>query len=64
MSVNIAVGIPLIKDIVTSIAGAWLSNATLSFSSLAEQCNTQHFYVRCFKSDFDAVKIKFGQLIE
>ena len=25
---------------------------------------TQNFYLRCFKSDFDAVKSKFGLLIE
>ena len=28
------------------------------------QCHTQNFYLRCFKSDFDAVKGKFGLLIE
>ena len=38
--------------------------ATLRFLSLAEQCHTQHFYLWCFKSDFDAVKSKFGLLIE
>ena len=43
---------------------AWLSSATLRFFSLAEQCHTQKFYLRCFKSDFDAVKSKFGLLIE
>ena len=32
--------------------------------SLAEQCHTQNFYLRCFKSDFDAVKGRFGLLIE
>ena len=32
--------------------------------SLAEQCHTQNFYLRCFKSDFDAVKSKFGLLIK
>ena len=32
--------------------------------SLAEQCHTQKFYLRCFKSDFDAVKSKFGLLTE
>ena len=31
---------------------------------LAEQCHTQNFYLRCFKSDFDAIKNKFGLLIE
>ena len=54
----------LIQDIVTSNAGAWLIIATLRFFSLAEQCQTQNFYLRCFKSDFDAVKSKFGLLIE
>ena len=33
-------GIPLIQDSVTSNAGAWLSNATLRFFNLAEQCHT------------------------
>ena len=28
-----------------------LSEAALRFFSLAEQCNTQKFYLRCFKSD-------------
>ena len=32
--------------------------------SLTEQCHTQNFYLRCFKSDFDAVKSKFDLLIE
>ena len=41
-----------------------LSSATLRFFSFAEQCHTQNFYLRCFKSDFDAVKGKFGLLIE
>ena len=54
-------GIPLIQDTVASNAGAWLSKAT---PRLAEQCHTQHFYLRCFKSDFDAIKSKFGLLIE
>ena len=27
-------------------------------------CHTQKFYLRCFKSDFSAVKSKFGLLIE
>ena len=30
---------------------------------LAEQCHTQDFYLRCFKSDFDAVKSTFVLLI-
>ena len=29
-----------------------------------QQCHTQKFYLRCFNSDFDAVKSKFGLLIE
>ena len=41
-----------------------MSRATLRFSSLAEQCHTQKFYLRCFNSDFDAVKSKFGLLIK
>merc|ERR1711954_135156 len=54
----------LIQDNVLSNAGAWLSNNTLRFSSSAEQCHTQKFYLRCFNLDFDAVKSKFGLLIE
>ena len=56
--------IPLIQDIEPSNSRAWLSHATLGFFSLAEQCHTQNFYLRCFKSDFDAVKSKFDLLIE
>ena len=41
-----------------------MSSATLKLFSLAEQCHTQNFYLWCFKSDFDAVKSKFGLLIE
>ena len=41
-----------------------MNSATLIPISLAEQCHTQNFYLRCFKSDFDAVKGKFGLLIE
>ena len=33
--------IPLIQDIVPSNFGAWLSNASLRFFSLAEQCHTR-----------------------
>ena len=55
---------PLIQDNVLSNAGAWLSNATLRFSSSAEQCHTQKFYLRCFNLDFDAVKNNFGLLID
>ena len=40
------------------------SSATLRPFSLAEQFHTQNFYLRCFKSDFDAVKGKFGLVIE
>ena len=57
-------GLLLLGDIVTSTVGAWLCNATLRLVSLAEQCHTQNFYRRCFQSDFDAVKSKFGILIE
>ena len=41
-----------------------LSIAALRLFSLAEQRQTQNFYLRCFKSDFDAVKSKFDLLIE
>ena len=41
------------KDIITSNAGAWLSNATLNI-----------FILGIFKSDCDAVKSKFCLLIE
>ena len=54
----------LIQAIITGNAGASLSNATLIFISLTKQCQTQNFYLRCFNSDFDAVKSKFGLLIE
>ena len=57
-------GIPLIQDIEPSNSRDRLSHATLRFFSLAEQCHTQNFYLRCFKSDFDAVKSKFDLLIE
>ena len=57
-------GILLIQDVEPSNSRARLSHATLRFFSLAEQCHTQKFYVRCFKSDFDAVKSKFDLLIE
>ena len=43
--------------------GTKLNTATLRLFDLAEQCHTQKFYLRCFKSDFDAVKSKFGVLI-
>ena len=56
--------IPLIQDIEPSNVRARLSHATLRFFSLAEQCHTQNFYLRCFKSDFDAVKSKLDLLIE
>ena len=54
----------LIQDIEPSNSRAGLSHATLRFFSLAEQCHTQNFYLRCFKSDFDAVKSKFCLVIE
>ena len=38
-------GVPLSQDVVTSNGGAWLSNATLRFFSLAEQCHTQEFLI-------------------
>ena len=41
-----------------------MSSATLRLFSLAEQCHTQNFNLRCFKTFFDAVKSKFGLLIE
>ena len=41
-----------------------LNSATLKPFSLAEQWHTQKFYLRCYKSDFDTVKGKFGLLIE
>ena len=51
---------------VYSVHWHWLTtnSATLRRLSLAEQCHTQNFYLRCFKSDFDAVKGKFGLLTE
>ena len=56
--------IPLIQDIEHSNSRARLNHATLRFFSLAEQCHTKIFYLRCFNSDFDAVKSKFGLLLE
>ena len=56
--------IRLIQDIEPSNSRARLSDTTLRFFSLAEQCHTQNFYLSCLKSDFDAVKSKFGLLIE
>ena len=41
-----------------------LSDAALRLLSLAEQCNTQKFYLRCFKSDIDAVKSKYDLHID
>ena len=41
-----------------------LSIATLRLFGLAEQRQTQNFYLRCFKLDIDAVKSKFDLLIE
>ena len=40
-----------------------MTNGIIRIFSLAEQCHTQTFYLRCFKLDFDAVKTKFGLLI-
>ena len=42
---GIGSGVPLSQDIVTSNGGAWLSNATLRFFSLAEQCHTHEFFI-------------------
>ena len=39
-----------------------MNSATLRLCSLAEQCHTQNFYLKCFKMDFDAVKSKVGLL--
>ena len=44
--------------------GTKMNGATLRLFSLVEPCHTQNFYLRCFKSDFDAVKNKFDLLIE
>ena len=63
-SFNVAVGIPVVSYIIASNAVAWLYNAILRFFGLAEQCHTRNFYPRCFKSYFDAVKSKFGLLID
>ena len=41
-----------------------MNSATLRLFGLTEQCHTQNFYLRCFNSDFDAVKSKFGLLME
>ena len=35
----------LIQDIVNSKNGAWLSHATLRLYSLAEQCQTNEFFI-------------------
>ena len=56
--------IPLIQNTEPSNSRARLSHATLRFFSLTENCHTQIFYLGCFKSDFDAIKSKFGLLIE
>ena len=52
-------GTPLIELVVLS-----LSIAILRLFGLAEQRQTQNFYLRCFKLDIDAVKSKFDLLIE
>ena len=36
-----------------------VTNGINRFFSLAEQCHTQNFYIRCFKLDLDDVKSKF-----
>ena len=54
----------LSQDIEPSNSRDRLSHAPLRFWSLAEQCQTQIFYLRCFNSDFDAVNSKFGLLID
>ena len=41
-----------------------LSHTTLRFLSLAEQCYTPNFHLRCFKSTVDAVKSKISLLIK
>ena len=41
-----------------------MNSATLRLFSLAKLGLTQIFYLRYFKSDFDAVKGKFGLHIE
>ena len=56
--------IPLIQDIEPSNSKARLDHATLRFFSLVEQCHFSNFYIRCFNSDFDAMKSKFGLHIE
>ena len=52
----------LIQDIITSNAGAWLSNATLRFFSLAKHCIVT-FNIFILSVDFDAVETEFGPLI-
>ena len=37
--------LPLLQDIVTINTGAWLSNVTLKFFNLAEQCRTREFLI-------------------
>ena len=53
-------GTPLIQLGVLSLA----EQSHTQIFSLAEQCHTKNFYLMCFKSNFDAVKNKFGILIE
>ena len=51
-------------DILASDSDSVTILIQLSVFSLAEQCHTQNFHLRCFKSDFDVVKGKFGVLID
>ena len=53
-----------LEEVNVSAAEENKASATLRPFSLAEQCHTQKFYLRCFNSDFDAVKTKFGLLLE
>ena len=41
-----------------------MNSPTLRPFSLAEQCHNQNFHLRCFNSDIDVVKSKFGLFIE
>ena len=41
-----------------------LKKGELSCATLGLKYHTQHFYLRCFKSNFDAVKRKCGLFIE
>ena len=41
-----------------------LDEGNISAATLGLKYHTQHFNLRCFKSDFDVVKRKFGLFIE